>query len=361
MNASDSPSEAGNKFRPTASLELIHLRGRLLGRIRAFFIERGYWEVETPILSRDTVVDANIEPFTVDGRSPSIDGRGSGSEMFLQTSPEFFMKRLLAAGAPSLFQFTHVFRRGEVGPFHNPEFTMLEWYGVGSTYRQQMDLVESLVSACVAEVRDWWRALRPSARPAVKGPSIALPRIERITYEEAFRDALGLDGSVLTLGPADLAQLAADHDIAPPPSLDRGDLDGWFNLLLALCVEPVLARRPAVFVCDYPATQAALARVRPGEIPVAERFELYLGGIEICNGYQELTDSQELRRRITEQNCIRLREGGRPLPSDNRLLDAMDFGLPECSGVALGFDRLVMWAAGAANLADVMPFPFERA
>ena len=146
-----------------------------------------------------------------------------------------------------------------------------------------------------------------------------------------------------------------------PPGLAADDVDGWLNLLLALRVELVLARKPALFLYDYPPGQAALARVRPGSPAVAERFELYLRGIEICNGYQELTDADELRRRIGLQAALRRRDGNRPLPAESRLLDAMEAGLPECAGVALGFDRLLMSAVGAASLAEVIAFPFDRA
>jgi lysyl-tRNA synthetase class 2 len=184
---------------------------------------------------------------------------------------------------------------------------------------------------------------------------------ERLTYDEAFERFAG--ERVLGKSPPALAALARQHGIAPPPGLAADDRDGWLNLLLALVVEPHLGRTQPVFLYDYPASQSALARVRsdPGAPPVAERFELYLGGVELCNGYHELTDPAELRRRMAEQNAIRVREGSRPLPMHNRLLDAMEAGLPPCAGVALGFDRLMLLAVGAESVADVIAFPFERA
>ncbi len=195
-----------------------------------------------------------------------------------------------------------------------------------------------------------------SIRLAPVPPARPFPRL---TYDELFRSVLGT--SVLDKPPAQLAELARACCIEPPPGLADDDLDGWLNLLLALKVEPELSKQRAAFVYDYPAGQAALARIRESRPPVAERFELYLAGIEICNGYQELTDAEELRRRIAVQQALRRREGSRPLPAESRLLAAMDFGLPECSGVALGFDRLLMTALGAQSIGEVIAFPIDRA
>jgi lysyl-tRNA synthetase class 2 len=170
-----------------------------------------------------------------------------------------------------------------------------------------------------------------------------------------------LGQSVIGSSAAELAALAKSLGVDAPPGLPPDDMDGWLNLLLALRVEPTLAQSPALFMYDYPPGQAALARIRSDAAPVAERFELYLSGIEICNGYQELTDAGELRRRIGVQSALRRRDGNRPLPAESRLLEAMEAGLPECAGVALGFDRLLMAAVGAQSVAEVMPFPIDRA
>ena len=355
MTSSD-PASARDpgSYRPSAAIKQLQARAQLLDFTRAYFRSRGLWEVETPLLSHDVVVDAYLEPFTTRADT-SADCRPAApeSELFLQTSPEFGMKRLLASGAKNVFQITRSFRRGEIGPLHNPEFTILEWYQVGATYRDAMTFVEEFVSAFFDEARRVAGLNRPK-------PIAGLPRpFPRSTYDELFVGVLGT--SVLQKNAAELARLTQQHGISPPPGLAHDDVDGWLNLLLALKVEPQLVRRPAIFIYDYPAGQSALARVRPDACPVAERFELYLSGIEICNGYQELTDPVELRKRIAVQQALRRREGSRPLPAESRLLAAMEAGLPECSGVALGFDRLLMAAVAATTLAEVMAFPFDRA
>ena len=345
-------------FGPSATLGMLRLRADLLDFTRAFFRSRGYWEVETPILSRDVVVDAYLEPFVTRSDSGTDCRKADAKdELFLQTSPEFAMKRLVAAGASAIFQVTHAFRRGEIGERHNPEFTIVEWYRTQSTYHEQMDLVEDLVAGFfdrVQAVHEEYATELPATRPA--RPSRPFPRI---AYDRAFELALGT--SVIGSSAAELVDLAKLAGVRPPSGLAADDVDGWLNLLLALHVEPTLAESPAVFMYDYPPGQAALARIRSDAVSVAERFELYLSGIEICNGYQELTDADELRRRIGVQSALRRRDGNRPLPAESRLLEALDAGLPECAGVALGFDRLLMAAIGAQSVAEVMPFPIDRA
>lgn len=332
-------------FGPTATLGMLRLRAELLEFTRAFFRRQGFWEVETPILSRDVVVDAYLEPFVTRGDSGSDCRKAlAQDELFLQTSPEFAMKRLVASGASAIFQVTHAFRRGEIGERHNPEFTIVEWYRAQSTYHEQMDLVEELVAGFFDRAQSACQLPRP---------------FPRLSYDRAFELAVGRP--VIGSSAAELAGIAKSLDVVAPPGLAPEDVDGWLNLLLALQVEPTLARSPAVFLYDYPPGQAALARIRPEAPPVAERFELYLSGVEICNGYQELTDAGELRRRIAAQSALRRRDGNRPLPAESRLLDAMEAGLPECAGVALGFDRLLMSAVGAQSVAEVMPFPIDRA
>ena len=349
-------------FKPSAELERLQLRSKLLDFTRSYFRDRGLWEVETPLLSRDIVVDAYLEPFTTRRESRNeCRPAGPDEELFLQTSPEFAMKRLLAAGASDIFQLTRSFRRGEIGRLHNPEFTILKWYHLGATYHDEMRFVEEFVSAFFDEVN------RLSCASHVDSPSAVVQRIhERLprpflqsSYDDLFRRVLGT--TVLDKTAAELSELAERAGIAPPPGLGADDLDGWLNLLLAIKVEPELSRQPATFIYDYPAGQAALARIRSDVPPVAERFELYLSGIEICNGYQELTDPHELRRRIIVQQTLRRREGSRPLPAESWLLHAMEAGLPECAGVALGFDRLLMAATGAQYVSEVIAFPFDRA
>jgi elongation factor P--(R)-beta-lysine ligase len=322
-------------FRPTASVEVLRLRAGLLRRARRFFEDRGFLEVETPLLSADTVIDLHLDPIPV---TLFYDPRNmhDGPRRWLQTSPEFAMKRLLSAGAPSIYQITRAFRGGESGRLHNPEFTMIEWYGVGHTMRQGMQFLSDLAEVLLERgAADW------------------------VSYRQAFEQSVGIDPHR-----ADGRQLAALADrlgVSAPASLSPEQRDGWLDLLLIERVEPDLGQERPVILYDYPATQAALARIREEVPPVAERFELYFRGVELANGYHELGDPRELRRRNRRTNELRRAEGKPPLPEESRLLAAMESGLPPCSGVALGFDRLVMLACGAESLSKVMAFPAEIA
>lgn len=306
----------------------MRLRAELLRRARAFFDSRGFLEVETPLLSADTVVDRHLDPFAVEV--------GGGRRYWLQTSPEFGMKRLLVAGGEAIYQITRVFRREELGPLHNPEFTMVEWYRTGQDMAGGMQLLSDLAESLLA-----------------RGPA------ERLSYAEAFQRYVGLDPHTATL--AELRAAAPARGVIAPESLRADDRDGWLDILLVELVQPHLGLdRPAI-VYDYPAGQAALAQVRPGPPPVAERFELYVSGIELANGYHELLDPAVLRRRNAENNRLRQADGKEPLPEESRLLAAMESGLPSSVGAALGFDRVVMLAAGAKRLEEVIAFPFNRA
>lgn len=351
---SHSDRSDSDHYLPTAALQRLKHRSELLEEIRRFFRDRDYWEVETPILSHDIVVDAYLEPFATQWQpAGNFDPDNPSSEtLFLQTSPEFGMKRLLAAGAEAIFQITRAFRNGEVGRYHNPEFTMLEWYRTGNTHHEQMQLTEELTKAVFAKSRE----IHPDGKHSV--PDLSRPFV-KMTYDQAFERFAGT--KVLHLSLRELAILAKKKNIAPPPGLEDDDRDGWLNLLLAELVEPHLGQNVPLFLYDYPASQSALAKVREDDPPVSERFELYIQGIELCNGYHELTDADELRKRMQGQAAIRKHEGRQSLPNENRLLDAMEAGLPDCAGVALGVDRLLMLALGAESIAEVTAFPFDRA
>jgi elongation factor P--(R)-beta-lysine ligase len=358
--------DPGDAF-PTATLDMLRLRAALLGWLRRFFDAQGYLEVETPILSHDVVVDAHLEPFVShwlpNGGVQAGEHAAPGVEVFLQTSPEFAMKRLLAAGANAVYQVTHAFRNGELGRLHNPEFTLVEWYRAADTHHAQMDFTEELVAAFYSEAAARMaecgvRAAR-CTQPSWPGTGPPPRPFRRMTYDDAFAAFAGR--RVLDCSVPELMELARRPHVPAPPEMAADDRDAWLNLLLAEVVEPQLGAGPPVFVYDYPASQAALARRRPDDPRVAERFELYVDAIEICNGYHELLDPAELRQRSREQSARRAREGRRELPLENRLLEAMHRGLPASSGVALGFDRLLMTAVGARTLAEVMAFPFERA
>ena len=339
-------------FEPTASLEALRMRSQLLRELRGFFEEHGYWEVETPVLSHDVVIESQLDPIAID-----VYDRGSFATMFLQSSPECGMKRLLCAGADSIYQITHAFRSGESGRLHNPEFMIVEWYRVDATWREQMQVTENLVRHLLrrgAELR-----CSPMDRKPTACNDSADTSFGRLSWDEAFERATG--SCALHLSVADLQELGVSRGLDLSGNWKAAGIDELRNLLLAELVEPTLGCEQPEFVYDYPAAQCALANVRPDDPPVAERFELYIRGIEICNGYQELTSAGELSERMAEQNRIRQDSGRVTLPERGRLHEAMKSGLPECSGVALGFDRLVMLALGYDAIADVTTFPIDRA
>ncbi len=334
--ASHRASDPEVDFFPTATLDALRRRSELLGVLRQFFAAHEFLEVDTPVLSADIVVDRHLDPLAVtffdDPRSPQ-----KGRTMWLQTSPEFAMKRLLAAGATAIYQVAHAFRGGESGRWHNPEFSLVEWYRVGDTMGQGIDFLSELSEQLLAR-----------------------GKAELTSYAAAFQQHLGIDPHRATA--EELASVAAEHNVPRPHSLRLDDRDEWLNLLLAECVEPHLGRERPTIVYHYPASQAALARVTTADSSaVAERFELYVDGLELANGYHELLDADELQRRSTQANRDRVADGRYPLPEDSRLLAAMRHGLPPCTGVALGLDRIVMLSLGVRSLAEVIPFPIDRA
>lgn len=318
---------SGSDWRPSASFENLRERARILQRVRAFFAERGVMEVETPILSVAAIPDPELESFDSRYTGP---GHAVGLPLYLHTSPEFPMKRLLAAGSGPIFQLCRVFRQGEAGRLHNPEFTLLEWYRPGFDHHRLMDEVEALA-----------------------GPLLGCEgRAQRLAYSEAFRRYLGVDPLEATAG--QLRECARRQGIV---GIDAGDeRDVWLDLLLTHCIEPELGRDGLCFLYDYPASQAALARLNRDDPRVAERFELYYRGVELANGFHELADSREQRSRFEAELQARAARGLPQVPLDERLLAALD-ALPDCSGVALGVDRLVMLAVGAESIAEVMAFP----
>ena len=322
--------EAAKSWRPTATARVLQCRARMLAAVRDFFVERGVLEVETPILSCAAVSDPQIE-------SVRTQIAGAAAPSYLCTSPEYAMKRLLAAGSGDIYQICRVFRDGERGRWHNPEFTLIEWYRLGFDDSALMDEVEALIMRILAPYRPAQRA-------------------ERLTYAAALHRHTGIDAHVA--GDGELAEAAVRHGVACDAQLDR---DGKLDLLMALVAGPQLGRSRPCFVYDYPASQAALARLKPGMPPVAARFELYIDGIELANGFHELVSESEQRARFVHDLTVRTVRGQTLPPLDERLLAALDAGLPECSGVALGFDRLAAVALGAPQLADVMAFTIDNA
>jgi lysyl-tRNA synthetase class 2 len=314
-------------------MRAIRLRARLNAAIRGFFARRDVLEVETPVLSQAGNTEPNIASFSLE-----FSGRTNGAPRtrWLRTSPEYALKRLLAAGIGDCYELGRVFRDGEAGGRHNPEFTMLEWYRVGWDHQRLIDEVAELINAALALVD----------RHAT---------LERIAWRDLYRERLAIDP--VTANDGELQRALGDVRI-DPQGLTRDD---WLDLLLTHRLQPGFADDTMLAVFDYPASQAALARLRQGDPPLAERFELYLGPLELANGYHELIDPAEQRARFERDVSMREARGGVAPPIDERLLSAMRSGLPPCAGVALGIDRLLMAMLGSTRIADVLAFPFDRA
>ena len=317
-------------WRPTATLDALKRRAVMLAAAREFFARRGVLEVETPILSAAAVSDPQIE-------SMATRVAGLAAPLYLGTSPEYAMKRLLAAGSGDIYQICKVFRDGERGRWHNPEFTLIEWYRLGFDDSALMNEVEALVASLLSPYR-------------LLGPA------ERLSYSAALRLHAGVDAHEAS--EHDLSEAARRHGIECDADLDR---DAKLDLLMGLIVGPRLGLERPCFVCDYPASQAALARLKPGQVPVAARFELYLDGVELANGFHELIDGVAQRGRFERDLTLRRDRGQVQPPLDERLLAALAAGLPDCAGVALGFDRLAALALGAPRLADAMAFTIDNA
>lgn len=318
-------------WRPTARRLVLRARARMLGRIRRFFAAAGVLEVETPVVSRAAASDPALH-------SLQTAWSGSGSKpqsLYLQTSPELPMKRLLAAESGPIFQICKAFRDGERGRLHHPEFSLLEWYRPGLSYLDLMTEVADLV------------------RHALERPKLT---VERLGYRELFLSRLGLDPLRANL--QSLRRAADGIPCARGLDLDR---DGWLDLLLTHRIESGLGRGLLTFVHDYPPSQAALARIRDDPDPVAERFELYLEGMELANGFQELTDGVAQRKRFVLDLRERTAAGLDRPPVDESFLQALEAGMPETAGVALGLDRLLMVATGSRHIDEVLAFPVERA
>lgn len=311
--------------------ELLRERATFMQAIRRFFSERDILEVTTPTLSTAANPDPHVDPFLTHTRGRDAEGPEA---LYLHTSPEFFMKRLLADGSGPIFQLGPVFRAGEISPVHNPEFTMLEWYRPDFTMEQLMDEVEELVTNFVD-----------------------LPSIERLTVAEAFQQVVGIDDLYATSA-EQLRSLAVGMGLPSADELDL-DWDSWVDYFIVVAILPQFAHA-ALFLTHYPASQAALARISPDNPNVAERFELILNGVEIANGFRELTDAREQRNRFQKELDERAVEDLPPIPMDEHLLDALGQGLPECSGVALGVDRLMMRSMGKELIGEVLPFPIDK-
>ncbi|WP_141453099.1 EF-P lysine aminoacylase EpmA [Pseudoxanthomonas sp. z9] len=320
-------------WQPSARFEAIRLRARLNATLRAFFAARDVMEVETPVMSQAGNTDPNIASFSLEfGGHVDAGPR----RRWLRTSPEFPLKRLLAAGLGDCYELGRVFRDGEAGGRHNPEFTMLEWYRVGWDHQQLIDECAGLVRECLALVgRDL--------------------RLRRVAYRDLYRESLGIDPM---LDDIDVLRNALADVRIDPEGLDRDD---WLDLLMTHRLQPAFPADQLLALYDYPASQCALARVRADAVLVAERFEIYLGPLEVANGYHELADGTEQSRRFLRDVAVRQARGQGAPAIDTRLLAALDAGFPDCAGVALGVDRLLMAMLDTPRIADVLCFDFARA
>ncbi len=313
-------------WRPTATASQWRARAQIIKKIRDFFAERDVVEVETPLLCRVTATDTAITSLTVPLQNNKLG--------FLQTSPEFPMKRLLASGYGSIYSMGKAFRADESGRHHNLEFTMLEWYRLGFDHHQLMDEMDQLLEI----ILDTEAAIR-------------------VSYRDIFLETLSLDPFNTSINELKNAASKANlhvHEL-------EDDIDTWLQLLMSHLIEPLLGQEKPHFIFDFPASQAALSKHRhEGDHIVGERFEVYCKGIELANGYHELTDHSEQRARFEADNRERKMKELPELPIDEHLLSALSHGMPECAGVALGVDRLVMLALNAKHINEVITFPFER-
>jgi lysyl-tRNA synthetase class 2 len=319
------PQPSHDSFWPSASLTALQQRAGLLRRLRRFFDDRGFFEVETPLLANEIIPELHMEPIR------------TATGEFLQSSPELHMKRLIASGASAIYQVTRSFRQDEHGPLHNQEFTIVEWYRVGDDLQAGIALLDELVTTLLA------------TPPAI-----------RTTYAMAFQRTLDIDPHTATV--ADMAAAAKSTGVVVPSGMSKDDRDEWLNLLLATRVELQLGHDRPEILYHYPASQASLANVATTDNghEVAERFELYYRGVEIANGFHELADATELRRRFVKVNSAREADGRSALPLPESLFAALENGLPSCTGCALGFDRLAMLALKADSIDEVIAFPQRR-
>lgn len=329
-------------WQPSASLEMLKVRALLFQRIRAFFDAREVMEVDTQSLSLASITDPHIEVLTCETRT-----QGQDVTYYLQTSPEFAMKRLLCAGSGSIYQLGKVFRAEEIGRRHSIEFTMLEWYRVGLDHWQLMDEIQALLCALIEELL-----------PRTRSKKETKFECERLSYQTAFLTHTGLDPLICEL--SELQQCAHQHT---EYGLQETDRDTLLELLFSSVVEPAIGQQHPCFIHSYPASQAALAKTHLNEQGqmVAARFELYWQGMELANGYHELTDAEEQAKRFAEDKQARHSMGLVDRQFDERLIRALESGMPECSGVALGVDRLLMLLTDQKQIDSVLPFAHQKA
>lgn len=315
-------------FRPNASCETLRARAKIIAKIRYFFAERNILEVETPLLCRHTVTDPHVLGV------PAICMTGDQEQIrFLQTSPEYAMKRLLASDIGSIYQISKAFRQGDLSKKHNPEFTLLEWYRIGYDHLALMDEVDAFLQFIL------------NTKAA-----------DRFTYQEVYEHFLNINPHTVTIENLKaLVKVKFDYELILP------DKNAYFDLLFTHFIELQLGKERPFFIYDFPAPQACLAKIRPGNPPLASRFEVYFKGVELANGFHELTDAHEQRERFKNDLTFRKQQGLPSVEIDEKFIAALAGGLPECAGVALGVDRLVMLALNKQSISEVLSFSFENA
>lgn len=328
------------QWRPSATIERLRQRAAFIASIRTFFAKRDVLEVETPALSQGTITDLYLDAMQTQHPLPE---QSAASTFYLQTSPEFAMKRLLAAGAPDIFQISKCFREDEIGRLHNPEFTMLEWYRKGFSMQALIDEVSELLKML-----------------------LSLEHVEQLTYRQVFLDYLSFDPLTITSeGLSDIAKTYRLGDYYQQlQTADYGDIqvkDALLQALFSQEIESQISALHPVCITHFPASQAALAKLSPSCPATALRFELYYRGIELANGFEELCDAQLQQQRFEADNKTRQMMGKPIRPIDQHFIDALSAGLPACSGVALGIDRLLMLALNCDSIAEVMSFDIQRA
>lgn len=331
------------RWRPQADIQVIESRARMLQDIRAFFAARDVLEIETPILSQAAVTDVHLD---------TMSAKNLQQQVYLNTSPEYCMKRFIAEYQRSVYQISKCFREGEQGPYHNPEFTMLEWYRINFSLRQLMQEVETLLLQLLAPKTD--RNLN----------------VVYISYQALFMQETGINPHAAQI--QDYYEFVQQQNIEIPVGISTTQADGlqgeidkniWLDWLMSDVICTGFPAQQMTFIYDYPASQAALAQIALNEQgeKIARRFECYIGPVELANGYQELTDSEQQQQRFVQDNKVRECLARPAIQYDDRLLQALAAGLPECAGVALGLDRLLMRMCACDDIADCLSFPWQRA
>ncbi|MEY4767687.1 MAG: hypothetical protein RL637_326 [Pseudomonadota bacterium] len=322
-------------WQPTASLAQLRLRAQMLATIRQFFAARGVLEVETPLLAHTTTTEPGLTFFATEfifSHQPE--------SLFLQTSPEFAMKRLLAAGSGSIYQICKAFRNSESGRFHNPEFTMLEWYRIGFDLTKLIEEVCELLQLLLATT-DYVKT------------------IEMVDYVSLFQQITALDPLNFCL--TEYRKYARDHDLSEAIELCEEDQLQWLDFIFSHQIQPHLGQQHICIVRDYPAIFPSLARLKPTNPLLTERFEIFIQGLELGNGFFELTDAKQQRRRFEQDLQQRQQKQLPTVKIDEYLLAALTVGLPECSGIAIGLDRLLMVLSNCSHIDEILSFPLQRA